>query len=390
MRQWKVGTTSLGILLILMGVIWIYSTITGISLVSTLFKWWPIILIMLGIEVLIYSLMPKKENTKVKFDGISILVIILIMIFMASAQIVNKGVAYGLNFLGKDISIPFKNSISYSKHYELEGNNREKIKINDAVGKIVIEKSENDKIIIDAVVNLKGNHKNSSLENEDNVINIDDKKVLSINHLSNFSKNNINFVSVDYIIKVPNNIPLEIDNKFGVTIIKGISADVKVDSSAGKVTVQEVKGNVSVDNKFGATECFDIVGNIKIDNSNGEINIDNISGKAELQGKFGAVKASNIKGDTTIDNANGSVNFSSNEVINYNLKVTSNFGKITVRLPKTQQGTFNGETKFGSIKNDFNLQVNTDENKNSLKGKIGDGKANITLINSNGSIDIIN
>lgn len=390
MRQWKVGTTSLGILLILMGVIWIYSTITGIPLFTTLLKWWPIILIMLGIEVLIYSLLPKKENTKVKFDGISILIIILIMIFMAAAQVINKGIVYGLNFFGNEISLPFQNSISYSKHYELEGKNREKIKINDAVGKIVVEHSESDKIIIDAVVNLKGNHKNYSQENEDNIINIDDKKVLSINHLSNLSKNNINFASVDYTIKVPNDIPLEIDNKFGVTIVNGISADIKIESSAGKVTVQKVKGNIYVDNKFGATECFDIVGNIKIDNSNGKIDVENIDGKAELFGKLGSIKAANIKSDTTIDSANGSVDYSSKEVINTNLKITNNLGKITVRLPKNQNGSFNCETKLGSIKNDFNLQVNTHENKSTLKGNIGDGKANITLINNNGSIDIKN
>jgi len=304
-------------------------------------------------------------------------------------QFISRGVSYGLRFLGKDIFSPFESSTTYNKHYELEGNNREKIIINGAIGKVVVENSKSSNIIIDAVVNVKNGHKDFLEGNEENIINIDDNKVLSINPSKVFSKNNMKFISVDYIIKVPDNIPLEIDNKFGVTTIKGTSGDIKIESSAGKVDVQKVKGNVFVDNEFGATECTDIDGNIKIENTNGAMTVGNVSGKAELKGEFGAIKANNIKGDTIIKNTNGSVKYTSKEAVTSNVNIESNFGKITLILPKAQNGVFNCETNFGNIKTDFNLQVNKNDNNSTLKGNIGDGKANITVINNNGNIDIL-
>lgn len=73
MRKWRVGTVSMGASLILLGCFLLISQIKGIDVFDTLIAWWPLILIILGSEVLLYIYLSKKERPYVKYDIFSIL-----------------------------------------------------------------------------------------------------------------------------------------------------------------------------------------------------------------------------------------------------------------------------------------------------------------------------
>ena len=75
MRQWRVGTLSMGIILVALGSIMLYSQIAGVQSLGLILKWWPIILVLLGVEILVYIFLSKQEQPKVKFDIFSIFII---------------------------------------------------------------------------------------------------------------------------------------------------------------------------------------------------------------------------------------------------------------------------------------------------------------------------
>lgn len=91
MRGFRVGTISMGLLLILMGCLLLFGQINDISSIELIFNWWPAVLIMLGIEILLYVFLSRKEQLIVKYDGFSIFIIMLI--------IFSTLVAYGIKFL---------------------------------------------------------------------------------------------------------------------------------------------------------------------------------------------------------------------------------------------------------------------------------------------------
>lgn len=73
MRTWRVGTISMGLSLILLGGIIFYSTmVEQISAYQLLLSWWPVILIVLGVEMLIYFALNKKEEGRIKYDFLSV------------------------------------------------------------------------------------------------------------------------------------------------------------------------------------------------------------------------------------------------------------------------------------------------------------------------------
>ncbi|WP_010678009.1 hypothetical protein [Bacillus timonensis] len=73
MRKWRVGSVSMGLSLILLGVLLFISQIKGMQMMEPLLVWWPIILIVLGIEIVVYLFLSKQENPIVKYDFLSII-----------------------------------------------------------------------------------------------------------------------------------------------------------------------------------------------------------------------------------------------------------------------------------------------------------------------------
>ncbi len=78
MRQWRVGTLSMGLSLIIMGVILFMTGANSREFTDLLLAWWPIVLIILGIEILFYFFLSKKENSTIKYDVFSIFFVGLI------------------------------------------------------------------------------------------------------------------------------------------------------------------------------------------------------------------------------------------------------------------------------------------------------------------------
>jgi hypothetical protein len=72
MRIWRVGTFSMGASLLFLGLILLFSQVLNLKLHKVLTSWWPIILVVLGVEILVYLVLSKQEKPFLKFDFLSI------------------------------------------------------------------------------------------------------------------------------------------------------------------------------------------------------------------------------------------------------------------------------------------------------------------------------
>lgn len=71
-RTWRVGTISMGFSLLFLGIFLLLSQFAGISLTHIMISWWPIILIVLGIEILVFLFQSRTEKPLLKYDFLSI------------------------------------------------------------------------------------------------------------------------------------------------------------------------------------------------------------------------------------------------------------------------------------------------------------------------------
>src|SRR5690606_25524673 len=71
-RTWRVGTVSMGLSLLLLGILLLLSQFLGFQLLHIMAVWWPIILVVLGMEILLYLYVSRQEKPFVKYDFLSI------------------------------------------------------------------------------------------------------------------------------------------------------------------------------------------------------------------------------------------------------------------------------------------------------------------------------
>jgi hypothetical protein len=72
MRTWRVGTFSMGASLVFLGLFLFFSKFLGLNLVQVMTSWWPVLLVVLGIEILLYLFLSRQEKPVLKYDFLSI------------------------------------------------------------------------------------------------------------------------------------------------------------------------------------------------------------------------------------------------------------------------------------------------------------------------------
>lgn len=111
----------MGLLLIALGVIMLVSQILEVSLIEYIIKWWPIVLISIGLEILIYVFLSKQEDTKVKYDVFSIIIISILVIVSVGVYVVTGLIASGDGvFIVDSVFSSYNNESKFTKNFEVE------------------------------------------------------------------------------------------------------------------------------------------------------------------------------------------------------------------------------------------------------------------------------
>jgi len=359
-RKWRVGTVSMGILLIATGLLLLISELKGLDGAKMILRWWPVILIILGIEILVYLKVAKfsgEEQPKLKFDGLSIFLTIFIILVSsgvyAVSSFLNSGFSSGvLNEFGL-----FENETVVNQKYDISATGVDKLKISNSQGKILVESTDGDKILIDAVITIRNNDEKDAEKLAQSLVEISEGETLAVNTrgAAVLKGNNHYQVSVDYAVKVPKELTYEINNSFG------------------EITVRDLNGNVNVRGEFG------------------KIEVARLTGDAVIRNSFGETVASDIAGRVEIINQSGEISYSSSQEAQQDIILRAEMGTINLKLPDSQQGTFKADTELGDISLEgfaSSLAVDTGNTGQQLEGTISKDSPVITLHANQGSIHL--
>lgn len=89
----------MGVLLILLGVIMLSAQFKQVAILDMLLTWWPLILVLIGGEILWHVYTAKEQEPKIKYDGFSIFIIMLIVFFSIGVySLTATGVLKGISW----------------------------------------------------------------------------------------------------------------------------------------------------------------------------------------------------------------------------------------------------------------------------------------------------
>ncbi len=217
MKIKRVGTISMGVVLIVFGVILFLSQINKFSALNIVLKLWPVILILIGLEILWCRYASRDESTVIKYDLFSIFIVLVILI----ANI-------GIFAVSESGLINRFQGMLLSSNYNIDKSINEYM-VDGSINKIIIDNANNLVIRATSGSKISGISKlsvyASSKEEADELASSDDMRyeksgdILYV-YYSNNVKNNYSYSNIRNLeIFLPDNIDVEIMNCYNLDLI---------------------------------------------------------------------------------------------------------------------------------------------------------------------------
>ena len=206
----------------------------------------------------------------------------------------------------------------------------------------------------------------------------------------NFS-NNVN--TVDFIIIVPNQATVDVDNHFGEVTLSNLQGGVLIQNSFGEISLDQIEGAVSVSTNSGGVTASSIdageedielkseFGSITLKNANGKnVTLDSNSGKIDLNevNATGSVTSTTDFGDSVFEN--GSAN---------SLSVVTKSGGVTLTKVNVNQA-IKVQNDFGGIELNQSLAASYDLHTNSGTITVDGAKGKLKALTDFGGLKIQN
>lgn len=307
------------------------------------------------------------------------------------------------------------------------------IDIDNKYGNISVSTWDEDKIDIDITIKVNGpneNWVNEKLNSIDVDITALKSMVTAITKIGNSSlksKGSSNSFEINYVIKIPKNGTVKLNNKYGNISALNLESITDINCKYGKVTIGKLNGsNNRVQIEYCQNSAIDYIKNGMIEarysglkiNEAGSINLDaNYTDVTVQEGQnilfdcnYGTFKFNKIN---SFGGSGNYITISFGEVSN-NLNFQGNYSKINIDNIRERAGNININTgytnislgydinyafdfdivtKYGNIKNDSGLEISVNEIKSNTKRingyykKKGQNKVNV---NSNyGNVSLI-
>ena len=279
-------------------------------------------------------------------------------------------------------------SHKYSSDRDLiiEGDGKNKFIINNKLGSINITGEDRDDIDIKAKITVYSDKKTiaesyakkieiKSLKKDDKIemkVPLEDKP------------EEVKGVKIDYLIKAPKSMYLELDNQFGILEVTNFTNGVDLSNRYQESIIKNIAGeDIVINNKFGSLNLSNVSEGkvMKITTAYNKTNIENIKRNMEINASYGDTNFYNTKGiildskytDVEFDGINGqlkaNIKYGNIRVsdVKYDTEIEGKYAEVTVELARELENyEIEGKTKYGDIRTNLNKNIRK-EDKNKRK-----------------------
>lgn len=300
------------------------------------------------------------------------------------------------------------------------------IDIDNKYGNITISTWDEDKIDLDITIKVSGGNEdwvNQKLNNIDVDITALKSMVSAVTNIGSSSlksRGSSNSFEINYVIKIPKNGSVKLNNKYGDITTLNLESSTDIACKYGKIILGQLNGASNrIEIGYSKNSTIDYIksGNIEARyssikiNESGNLNLDANYSDVSLQegqnikyqgsyGKFKFQKINSLVGagnyltvaiaeiskDLSIDATYSKINVESLNEKPKNVNINTGYTNVSLGYSTNYAFDFDINTKYGSIKNDSSLEVSVSEIKNNSKKISGYNKKkgqSKVIINSN-------
>ncbi len=211
---------------------------------------------------------------------------------------------------------------------------------------------------------------------------------------------------VDYNIRVPEKLDLDIRGRNGSIKTGGIHGDVTGETRNGGIQIDDVKGKISARSRNGSISLAEISGPVDVETRNGKISLSEITGSVKTVTRNSNIRVDQADEDVSAHSRNGSISLlkigGSVNASTRNGKIwTEMTGKsfqgcdlstrnasITFIVPESLSADLDVYSRNGKVKTELPVTVFGSFSRGKLMGKINQGGPPLRLRTRNGNIAI--
>ncbi|MFQ6599528.1 hypothetical protein [Flavobacterium sp. C3NV] len=299
------------------------------------------------------------------------------------------------------------------------------IDIENKYGNITVSTWDENKIDLDITIKVSGGNENwvnERLSSIDVNINALKSMVTAITNIGNSSlksRGSSNSFEINYVIKIPKNGTVKLNNKYGNITTLNLESTTDIACKYGKIILGKLNGDSNrIEIGYSQNSSIDYIKNGNIEarysgikiNESGNLNVDaNYTDVSLLEGQnikckgnYGSFKFQKINSlvgssnyvtisiaevlnNLNIDATYSKINVESMSEKSKNVNINTGYTNIALGYDANYSFDFDINTRYGSIKNDSSLEVLVSEIKSNTKRISGYNKKkgqNKVIINS--------
>ncbi|PMB02200.1 hypothetical protein CEN49_26170 [Fischerella thermalis CCMEE 5273] len=343
MKPHRMGTVTAGMVLIFMGVLLLGHLYGNWPVWQWITTAWPVVLILLGIEILVYRWRHKEEPLRFHGGSIGLLIIVLITSILL----------YPLLFLGNWVMgnpVP-KETVTVEESWTIP----------DDVEEVIVE-IPNGHVTMTGVeenqAHVSGSLQLHQMENNPPPIKMEIVGKEARIRLEDDSQGWFLFpapmVFADLQLELPIDRPLSVRVHNGSLEVAEIKADLSINHHNGKLLVQRIDGGVTIDHANGNIRLENITGPVTADSSNGKVTVTDVRDRLNLSNANGSldVQSRSIEGDWRVETSNGQIRIRIEETPDASIYTDHSVGQLGGNIPWED-----GRATLGSGKHRVELET---------------------------------
>ncbi|MFD0960531.1 DUF6677 family protein [Paenibacillus chungangensis] len=397
----------------IVGVLLLWGQWQDRNAIIKLLEWWPILFLLLGLEMILYSTIWRRRSKRVRIDALGLPAALVVAVVAYS---VTQYAGYPAKLLHQ-FNVDVNGYVEYGEergfHYERP---IVKVPANESVSIIRIKSDNGDVVVRSGTardielhtavwIDVSDQAEADAVAEHTTVKTSTGAEVLFQSEGKTYGASGNRKPKINMQLVVPRGIKkLEIQAENGSVSLEGVvlESGAVIKSNSGLVEVSNLTGSLTVQSKHGDIEAKSISGITRLNTKNGIIEARNISGgllhanssngSIELSMIQGDIEAETKNGDIVIidaassikaDTLNGGIHVTSS-VVGADWDLDSSVGEIVLMLPEEGHYTMYGSVTFGNINSELPLR----KSGKAVRGMIGDGTYRIQ-INATNSITLL-
>lgn len=433
------------ILLVAIGVVFLLINV-GVIASRSFFWWfskyWPVVLILLGLVKLAEYLLARSRNERAPGIGPGGIVLLVFFVVVGAAFSAASRATWNLNVdPGEDWNDPFGwfgSRYEFTATFDQPIRSGDQIKIYASRGDITIKPSPDDQAHAFA-------HKYVRARTQDEANQFNNNTPLAFQQQGSLWLLNMNSGAyeqgrVDIDLQLPPKYSISVVDQRGDIHIQQMQSDVSVDTARGDITAEQIKGNAGLRVHHGDVTAHGIAGNLTVDGDVSDTEISDVAGTLSFTGSYRGdidlshinnqvrfksirtdlqmakldgelrmdrgdfhgtsiagplvlrtdamnIQVEQITGDVRIENRRADIDVKAKAPLG-NFDIYTTGGEINLGLPEKPGFQVDAVSDGGEIQSDYGLNINNERHSATATGTVGDGKVQVKLRTNRGTIQI--